>query len=74
MEREGARLKAEALKRKEAKDAANALSLRLKPGGRTVGQPSNASVPCTEPPPPDFDQVRKAVHDAKHAEAAKPQR
>ena len=72
LQREEARLKVEAQKRKEAKDAANALALRLKPGRATVGTARDSTSAPADPPPPDFDQVRKALHDHKHAEAAKP--
>ena len=63
-------MKLQAQQRKEAKDAANAFALRQglrKSEAKRV--PGPGSAPPTAPPPPNFDQVRKALHDHKHAEA-----
>ena len=69
VQREEARLKAEAQKRKEAKDAANAFALRQQAGKPTASQTLTRAAAAVVPVPPEFDVVRKALHDEKHATA-----
>eukprot|EP00325_Prymnesiales_sp_UTEX-LB-985_P006154 CAMPEP_0174715062 /NCGR_PEP_ID=MMETSP1094-20130205/20062_1 /TAXON_ID=156173 /ORGANISM="Chrysochromulina brevifilum, Strain UTEX LB 985" /LENGTH=91 /DNA_ID=CAMNT_0015914569 /DNA_START=26 /DNA_END=301 /DNA_ORIENTATION=+ len=74
LEREAENVRKAAERRKEAVKAAQQHALRLRLQGGTTNPLSAgpsatarpAAAPAAAPAPPDFDAVRKALHDQKH--------